>query len=77
LEGNGGRLIEVISLNLSGGTEENKNYVRIAGVPGEIRTDNLANITEKRDRYNPIGSTEQGLTRLKWLMIACNFSLLY
>jgi hypothetical protein len=44
MEGSTRGVIEVVSRNLRGGTEENhEKYGRIGGVPAEIQTDNLAN----------------------------------
>jgi hypothetical protein len=45
--------IEILSLNLSEGTEENhEKPVRIAGVPAEIRTDHIPNKRLERYQYD-------------------------
>jgi hypothetical protein len=52
MEGSDQGLIEVLSLHLSRGTEENyRTSVRIAGVPAEIRARTLPNASLECYRY--------------------------
>jgi hypothetical protein len=55
LERSGRRLIEVVSLNLDGGTKEyHKLSLRTAGVTAKIRTEHLPKKSRERCRYSSL-----------------------